>query len=303
MVATDELVKGVWFTRTGGSIETSSSPVMKLSLIASHDGTEVIRQEVPEGKRFGLRPEEGWEALEVVYILQGQAVWENGQQALILGPGDSLRGVPVREPFIMKAITDLVLLYICSQPIFHSISDELARLREMALSVELKDGHTADHCERIQDLAAKVGQYLGLTPTRLHYLLFGAFFHDLGKVKIPDGILKKPGPLTPEEWTVMKQHPVLGRSMVQRTVLEGAGFILEQHHERLDGSGYPYGLSGSELPLESLIVGVVDSFDAMTAERVYRPALPIDHAVAELRKGAGQTYRADVVDALIRIVS
>jgi mannose-6-phosphate isomerase-like protein (cupin superfamily) len=141
-LATNEVVTGVWLTRAGEALERSALPMITLSVIASWDGTEVIRQEVREGTRFGLRPEAGWNALEVLYILQGEAVWEDGRSTLVLGPGDSLRGNPVQEPCILQARTDLVALYVCSQPVFHQLSDDLGHLREMAVAVELKDGHT-----------------------------------------------------------------------------------------------------------------------------------------------------------------
>lgn len=301
--ATNELVKGVWLTRAHEALERSASPVITLSLLASWDGTEVIRQEIPEGKRFGLHPEEGWNALEVLYIAQGEAVWEDGRQSLVLGPGDSLRGNPVQEPCILRARTDLLALYICSQPVFHQLSEELGRFREMAVAVETKDGYTADHCERIQTLSARTAARLGLPPIRQHYLLYGAFLHDLGKVRVPDSILLKPERLTTDEWAIMRQHPVFGREMLRNTFLDGAGFILEQHHERLDGSGYPRGLKGDEISLEAQIVAVVDSYDAMTSDRVYRKAMTHQEAVLELKAGVGRLYRAEVVDAFLLTMS
>lgn len=302
-MATNEVVTGVWLTRAGEALERSALPMITLSVIASWDGTEVIRQEVREGTRFGLRPEAGWNALEVLYILQGEAVWEDGRSTLVLGPGDSLRGNPVQEPCILQARTDLVALYVCSQPVFHQLSDDLGHLREMAVAVELKDGHTADHCDRVQTLSVRTGQHLGLSPTRLHYLLYGAYLHDLGKVKVPDGILLKPGKLTDAEWAVIRRHPTFGREMLQNTFLAGAGFILEQHHERLDGSGYPFGLKGDEVSVEAQIVAVADSYDAITSNRVYQKARDPQEAIAELKAGAGRLFRADVVDAFILALS
>lgn len=250
-----------------------------------------------------MRPEEGWDALEVLYIVQGEAIWDNGHDSLVLGAGDSLRGNPVKEPCILRAKTDLVALYICSQPVFHQVSEDLNRFREMAIAVALRDGYTKDHCERIRDLALRTANNLGLPPVRRHYLLYGSLLHDLGKVRVPDSILLKPGPLTEDEWAVMRRHPVYGREMLDDTFLVGAGFILEQHHERIDGSGYPLGLKGEEISIEAQIVAVVDSYDAMTSNRVYRSAMSHEEAVAQLKANVGHLYRADVVEAFLLALS
>lgn len=294
-----ELVRGVILRQGTDSIERAANGYMTMDLIASWDGTEVIRQQVKAGGRFGMRPEEGWGALECLYILSGQAVVEHGDQSLRLGPGDSLTGNPVQEPCILRAESDLTALYICSQLVFHLMSDELAQLTELAVAVEEKDGYTADHCRRIQHLSMAVGKRLGLTPARLDYLLLGSFLHDLGKVRVPEEILQKPGKLTDEEWVVMKQHTVFGRDMLLGTAAAGAAQILAQHHERLDGSGYPLGLSGDQISVEAQIVAVVDSFDAMVTDRVYRKALSREVALAELQQGVGRLYRADVVTAFM----
>ncbi|WP_158509633.1 HD-GYP domain-containing protein [Limnochorda pilosa] len=288
--------------RAGESLEVAGRSV-QYHLLASWDGTEVIRQFVPQGKWFGLRPEEGWTALETLHIISGEAVWEGAHQRVVLRAGDSLTGRPVQEPCSLRAVSDVTAIYVSSLPVFHLISNEVARLRELAVAVETKDGYTREHCARIQSLSARVGQLMNLSPTEQHYLLYGAFLHDLGKVRVPDAILKKPGALTENEWAVMKQHTIFGREMLARTPLAGAAPILEQHHERLDGSGYPYGLKGDAIRLDAQIVAVADSYDAMTTERIYHPAMSHEEAVAELQREAGRLYRTDVVQAFLEVVS
>lgn len=302
MPAMQEVVHGVWLGRSGEYLEEVRLPFVTMQLLAAWDGTELIRQMIPKGRHFGLRPEEGWTALESFYLLQGNALWEEGGRRIELGPGDCLTGRPVQEPCILTAQTDLTILYVCSQPAFHQLSGEVDRLRELAVSVEVKDGYTADHCSRIQELAVRIGRQIQLSPVRMHYLLYGAFLHDLGKVNVPDAILNKPGRLTADEWAVMKQHPVFGRDLLAGTSIAGAAFILEQHHERLDGTGYPHGLAGDAISLEAQIVAVADSYDAMTTDRVYRPGMSHDQAMAELEKGRGTSYRPDVLDALHQVV-
>jgi HD-GYP domain-containing protein (c-di-GMP phosphodiesterase class II) len=295
----EELVRGVHLSRSGEYLEQVQAPFITLQLVASGDGTEVIRQSIPSGKRFGLRPEAGWSALECLLVLEGSAVWENGHRSVHLGPGDSLKGAPVQEPCILRATSDLVALYICSQPVFHQVSDELQRLRDLAREVEMKDGATSDHCLRIQRLAARLGTAMNLEPTRQHNLLYGSYLHDLGKVRVPEAILNKPGQLTAAEWDTMKLHTVYGCEMLEHTVVADCRHIPLQHHERWDGKGYPQGLSGQAISLEAQIVTVVDAYDAMTCDRVYRPGMPREQALAELQKQSEHQFHPDVVRAFL----
>jgi HD-GYP domain-containing protein (c-di-GMP phosphodiesterase class II) len=297
-----EIVKGVTFRKAGSPIERVDLRNTSMQLLAAWDGTEVVRQEFEQGKRFGLSPQEGWNALECFYILEGEAVWEDGDRCIVLGPGDSLSGAPVQEPCILQARTHLVTLYVCSQPAFHMISANLAHLQQLAVSVEEKDGYTQDHCRRIQSMALEVGRRLKLSPDRLYNLYWGAYLHDLGKVGVPDDVLCKPGALNPDEWLIMKQHPTIGANMLANTAVSSAAIILAQHHERLDRSGYPLGLTGDEICLEAKIVAVVDSYDAMTSDRVYRPGMPKADALRELRAAVGRLYDSDVVASFVEII-
>jgi HD-GYP domain-containing protein (c-di-GMP phosphodiesterase class II) len=298
-----QIVGGVTLRRAGSAIETVDLQAeMRLHLLASWDGTEVIRQEVVKDHVFGLRPQEGWNALEFIYIVAGEAVWEDGEQTTHLGPGDCLTGTPVQEPLTLRAATDLVILYVCSEPSFHMVSDQVAYLLQLADSVEAKDGYTADHCQRIQDLALEVGKRLKLSPERQYNLYHGAYLHDLGKVGIPDEVLLKPGKLTDDEWRLMKQHPTIGSSMLVNTAIAQAAKVLEQHHERIDGSGYPLGLRADEICLEAKIVAVVDSYDAMITDRVYRRGMPKAAALKELQETAGILYDPEVVQTFLEVI-
>lgn len=298
----DQLVKGVTLRQGASAMERVALRSLTMDLLATWDGTEVIRQTLAKGLDFGLRPQEGWNALECLYILEGEAVWTTDERTIRLRPGDSLVGAPVQEPCILRAETEVVALYICSQPTFHEVSGQVSYLQQLAVSVETKDGYTEAHCGRIQDLAVAVGKRLGLGPERLYNLFHGAFLHDIGKVGIPDEILLKPGKLTPEEWQIMRQHPTIGSRMLADSVVAPAAPIVAQHHERIDGGGYPLGLKGDAICLEARIVAVVDSFDAMTTDRVYRPAMPVPVALAELRQLAGTHYDPVVVQQFIELI-
>ena len=179
----------------------------------------------------------------------------------------------------------------------------LGDLKRLARLIARKDRGTAAHCGRLRDLARAVGLELRLPPSGLYRLDYGAYLHDLGKVEVPDCVLQKPGRLTLGEWALVKRHPTVGRRLLETTFMAPVGVIVEQHHEKLDGSGYPHGLSGDAILTESYIVAVVDTFDAMTTDRPYRRALPFEEALAEIRGLAGRHYPREVVDAFFAVVS
>ena len=176
----------------------------------------------------------------------------------------------------------------------------VARLLERLAS---KDASTREHTRRVAELAVQVGQDLGLRGGRLRGLAVAALLHDVGKLQVPDAILRKAGPLTQGEFDVIKRHPGDGEALLCHIGGFGAEApLVRGHHERLDGSGYPDGLRGGELSLEVRILGVCDVYDALTSERVYRRALGQEQALLVLDQGRGFVYDADVLDALARVV-
>jgi HD domain len=167
------------------------------------------------------------------------------------------------------------------------------------------DAYTGgEHTHGVVALACGVGERMGLDATERRDLEFGALLHDIGKLRVPDAIINKPGRLTAEEWEIVKRHPVDGQEMLERIggVLAGVGTIVRHHHERWDGGGYPDGLVGTDIPLAARIICACDAFSAMTTNRSYRKALPLAAAIAELRSCAGTQFDPAVVDALCEVV-
>jgi putative two-component system response regulator len=180
-----------------------------------------------------------------------------------------------------------------------------AVLRSLALTIEARDAYTLGHCERLGSYAADLGRTLGLNDDHILTLTRGGYFHDLGKIALPDAILLKPGPLTREEFLKVQEHPVVGdRLCGDLRSLRLVRPIVRMHHERLDGSGYPDGLKGDAIPLLAQIIGIVDAYDAMTTDRPYRKALTAHEAweqlVAEVKGGRMQ---GELVDAFVAIQS
>lgn len=187
-----------------------------------------------------------------------------------------------------------------------ALMESYARLEESSLeaieslnaTVEAKDPYTAGHSLRVKRIAVALGQELGLEKHRIDALRFGALFHDIGKLAVPDAVLTKPARLTPEEYELVKAHSSDGAHIVGKfSRLRESVPIIEHHHERWDGAGYPAGLANDEIPLEAAIVGLADAWDAMTTIRPYHRALTLDEACAEIRNGKGTQFSPKVVDA------
>ena len=171
-------------------------------------------------------------------------------------------------------------------------------------ALEERDFITSGHAHRLEELCLKLGKEMKLSVNQISDLSLLAQVHDLGKVGIPDHILFKPGPLTAEEWEIMRQHPEKGhRIALASTDLAGIADLILKHHERWDGQGYPLGLQGDEIPIECRILAVVDAFDSMTNERPYRKAMSTAEALKELHRYAGSQFDPQLVEAFLKIVA
>ncbi|HET6550380.1 MAG TPA: HD-GYP domain-containing protein [Solirubrobacter sp.] len=170
--------------------------------------------------------------------------------------------------------------------------------------LEDDDEYTGHHTEDVVDLSVRVAERMGVDEDVKRETELGALLHDIGKIHIPDAIINKPGPLDDDEWAIMKTHTIEGQKMLDRVggLLGTVGLVVRASHERFDGRGYPDGLAGEAIPLAARIVAVCDSFNAMTTTRSYRKALPVSHAVDELRRCSGTQFDPAVVDALVAIV-
>lgn len=172
----------------------------------------------------------------------------------------------------------------------------------LALSeaIESRDPYTGGHCRRLADYAVVLAGQLALPPTDIEAIRLGAALHDMGKIVVPDAILKKPDKLTPEEYTIIKQHCYSGGQICKRVgFLMDAYPVVYHHHERWDGKGYPDGLKGDQIPQGARIVAVVDAYDAMTSDRPYRKGMDIEEAVSILKDGSGTQWDPRVVTAIL----
>ena len=178
-----------------------------------------------------------------------------------------------------------------------------AAMESLSATVDARDAYTAGHSRRVQQLALAIGRELGLSQAELDLLGHAALFHDIGKLAIPDAILLKPASLTADEWELMQRHADEGARIIDRLgFLNDAVPAIRHHHERFDGTGYPDGLKGEEIPLGARIIHVADALDSMLTTRIYRAARPAAEALDELRRAAGTQFCPRCVAALERIL-
>lgn len=285
----------------------------------------IAKVEIVRGGRITPRASE---PDQVVY--QEPLHAQNGRRGLLLvfsRPIDASSGAGSYTRFIWPSVAlvflalfvMLVLLaHVASQALrrrrralrqqSEALRDAYRRLEQSSLeaieslnaAVDAKDPSTAGHSQRVEEIAVRIGRELQLEPARLELLQIGALFHDIGKLAVPDAILLKPGRLTRQEYEVMKRHCNDGARIVDRFgPLRPVVSTIRHHHECWSGHGYPAGLEGEAIPIEASIVGVADSWDAMTTNRPYKAMLSVELAREEVERCRGTQFRPDVVDALL----
>lgn len=176
-------------------------------------------------------------------------------------------------------------------------------IRRLSIASEVRDEETGAHILRMSAYSTVLADEVGLEPERVELIRVASPLHDVGKIGVPDSILKKPGKHTPEEFELMKQHTTFGYRTLRDTgfpLLDIAGIIAWTHHERWDGSGYPRGLAGEAIPIEGRIVAIADVYDALTTKRVYKPAFTVEHSCNILREGKGKHFDPVLLDCFFR---
>lgn len=298
------MVKGLTIGHRGDVIERVEKRSTTLELLAVSGSLEVTRQHVEAGRHFYLYAADDWSGFELLYILEGElTVDDEVSEPVVLRPGDFVyhNGLPERVYF--RVGPDTEFLMVSSSPSFHMMRDGVEDIAEMARTVEEKDSATEGHCWRLDRLAVLTGEKLGLSGEELIDLSYGAYLHDVGKVRVPDEILGKEASLTDEEWEQMKRHPDHGAEILgEREFLGRAAEIVRAHHERYDGTGYPNGLKGHAIPIGARIIAVVDTYDAITSARPYQPALAKSEAIEELKAHAGTQFDPRVVRAFLLVI-
>jgi len=209
-----------------------------------------------------------------------------------------------KDEDLIMSLAQKAAVRIESNALYEGIyTNLLDTLRSLVTTIEAKDIYTRQHSLRVTDLALNIAAMLGCSREEMEILSFGGILHDIGKIGIRDSILLKPTRLTPDEYNLVKQHPVIGTRIVEPLgLIEDERDIIRHHHERLDGLGYPDGLKGNQVSLLVRIMGVADAFDAMTSDRPYRVARSVEQSLQELIRGRGRQFDPDVVAGFLECV-
>lgn len=250
------------------------------------DGVEVCR-------RLKADPDT---RLTPVVLVTGQTGLDDRIKGIEAG-ADEFLSKPVHPLELRARIRSLARV----KHLIDALDSAEAAFMTLALTIEARDPHTNGHCERLARHAVRLGRTLGLEDEELDALHRGGYLHDVGKVGVPDAVLLKPGPLTTAEFDLMRRHPEIGDTLcAPLQSLRSVRPIILYHHERLDGSGYPEGLRGDDVPLLAQIVGIVDVYDALTSKRPYRGALKAEDAVRHLLREAEMgRFNRRYVDAFL----
>lgn len=253
-----------------------------------------------------------------VILVTGLTSVQNHVKAMDMGVDDFLSKTAdpeeilarVRSHLKIKKLNDQLKEYRAS--LERTVASRTLQLKDASLEIiwrltaaaEYRDNETGAHIKRMSHYTARIAQRMGLPAKSVEALLYGAPMHDIGKIGIPDTILLKPDKLTPQEWEIMRQHPTIGANILHGSkigfVRMGATIALT-HHERWDGSGYPQGLKGRQIPLAGRVAALADVFDALTSKRSYKDALSTDEANRIIRKARGAHFDPQVVDVFLSI--
>ena len=207
--------------------------------------------------------------------------------------------------FLLQFLLNKAALAVENIALYESVLQNLRdTMRSLVKAIEAKDAYTEQHSSRVTELSVKLAERMGLSEDEIVSLRFSGFLHDIGKIGIADHILTKPGRLTDDEFAIMRSHPVIGERIVRNLgLLPREKEIIRSHHESYDGTGYPDGLKGEEIPLMARIITVTDAFDAMTSNRPYRKALSLQTAVDELKNKSWIQFDGDILDVFYKILT
>ena len=238
-------------------------------------------------------------ALPPVIILTEQADEWVAEEAMRFGVYDCLPKDRISSQGLARSIHRALEMFW----LYEQVEDIQRVIFALAAAVEAKDRATEGHLHRMAHYALQLGRALDVDQHQLMLLKCGGTLHDIGKVGVSEAILCKPGPLTEAEWEEMRRHPIIGeRICAPLNFLREVGPIIRHHHERWDGKGYPDSLLGEEIPLLARVISVVDAFDAMTSDRPYRAALPLDEVVRRLSDGTGTQWDPDIIRVFLDII-
>lgn len=290
-------MKDFYISRSGDSLVEVGQNANVFKLLVEHDNVNIVLNRIAAGSVVWITPGEDHRYLEFYMLLSGTIALTRKGDTQELRAGDSFYFVELDEDISITPHEDIQLLCVTSKPVFGEFIDFINDLNDLNGQIERKDHYTFGHCRRVMRYAEALGRRMALSADDLHNLLLAALYHDVGKCYLPSEILNKPGFLSDTEYAAVRRHPADSAKLLRGRFSDDVTRIARSHHERLDGSGYPDGVTAEALDLPSRILAVSDVFDAMTSDRTYKKGISTDAALAELRT-LPHHYDAAIIDTL-----
>ncbi len=279
------------------TVETFQNNAGVFKLLVHEGDFEVYESTINKGKSILFQPYETADAINFIFVLSGKLLHTNTLNLVNAGEKIVLKNLSHTQHFSVIEPSQLLTVRNCKH--FLHQASKTNKVYDMIHQIQSKDQYTETHCNNAGNLAVQLATLMHLPEQTIDNILHGAKIHDVGKLFVPEEILNKPAKLSYEEYEIIKKHVVDGYNLIFKETqnIELSKLALE-HHERLDGSGYPYGLKGDEISISSRIMAVVDSFDAMTSDRPYKKGITHEAAIEELKKYAGTWYDSEVIHQL-----
>ena len=275
-------MKDLFVLRSGESLVEVGQNGNNFQLLVDYDNVNVVINHIKASSTVWITPGENHHYLEYYRLLAGEATLKRNEQEQPLHAGDSFYFVEYDEDMTLVPHTDIDLLCVTSKPVFGEFMAFINDLNDLNKQIEEKDHYTFGHCKRVMRYVQAIGQEMKLGDEQAHNLLLSALYHDVGKCYLPLEILNKPGRVTDIEYEEIKKHPIHSSELLKGRFPDAVVQIARGHHERLDGSGYPSGLKGEEISIETRILALADAFDAMTTDRPYQKGRSTQEALEEL---------------------
>lgn len=283
------------------ALKTSVNKAGTFKLRVVDDGLEIFESHINAGKSIICQPYECNGSISAAYVVSGKIYHTN--EDCYIDPKSWFICKNLKETHHLSVVEDSVVLMVRTANIIDEQMEMIEGISEILHKIQEKDHYTEIHCNNTGNLAVQIATYMKLDEKMIENILYSAKCHDVGKIDLPVEVLNKPDRLNEDEFNLVKTHPKKGYSIIQEVLKNNdIAEIVLQHHEKLDGSGYPRGLVGDEICMEAKVILVADSYDAMTTNRPYRSKFSVEWAIQELQRYSGVWYDAQVVRALCHVI-